>query len=86
MKYNHEPCCCVTSNECEAPANYDGPLEHRLLRCYVCGLPVCRACSNKMLDYQRRHPPRPVRVCDNCLDENSGRFRPIGYGHGGRGS
>ncbi len=65
MKYNHEPCCCVTSNECEAPANYDGPLERRLLKCYACGLPVCRACSRIGLTQNGRRIIR-VRLCDLC--------------------
>jgi hypothetical protein len=59
-------CCCVTSVECEAPANWPGRVG---TRCYNCGDFVCRKCSTVRTERDRGGSIRKRRVCDRCLEE-----------------
>ena len=65
--------CDVSGKDCIAPAGYGTWAGHAegdkstSLTCYVCGQPVCSACSKlKHRNIGPRRPARRVRVCLNC--------------------
>ena len=57
-------CCCVTTDACEAPANFPGLVA---TKCWNCGDFVCRACSRLVV--WKGRTLRAVRLCDDCREE-----------------
>lgn len=66
--------CCVADQHCLAPANVF-PRRPAYAKCYICGQPVCTACSTRR---KHQHYGR-VRICNDCqiLTFEDGEFRVL---------